>query len=182
MKNHILRIVFLLVLFCFAGAANAQNQTATKDTLDTKLIEKLIRQKLDSIRVKKKISKYIYNDTIYKAAKFHAEYMLNSGNFSHMQTDSKTKTPTLRLQKFGIEKSYYGENIAYVYSDFLSIGTVITYKEYVAIANEFVLLWVKSKPHYQNICDAKFKMDALAISYSYETQKIYAVHDFTALK
>ncbi len=176
-RISLLLLLFVVVIFS-TDAAFSQN--ISKDTLDVKLLEKLISQKLDSIRAKKKLSKYVYNDTIYKAAKGHAAYMCKTGNFSHSETISKTKTPGLRLEKVGLQKSLYGENIAYVFTDILQEKSTPLMSDYKSIASEIVLLWVNSKPHYQNICNPQFKLDAVAVSYDSSSGKVYAVHNFTS--
>lgn len=175
-----IKLLLLLLTGVLFASSDAISQSFLKDTVDCKIIEKLIVQKLDSIRVKKKLSKYILNDTIYLAAKGHADYMVKTGSFSHSETNVKMKTAGLRLEKAGIVKSLYGENIAYVSISSYQIDSSLPSYDYKSLSSDIIELWVKSKPHYQNICNPQFKLGAVAVSYNPKSGKVYAVHNFTS--
>lgn len=176
--------IILFLLFCDCFFINAQTVTSkiNPDNLNINLLESLIKNNIDSVRLKNKCKILAANDTLQKAADDQAEYMKKKKSLTHYQDKSEKKEVDDRCEYYGLKKSGIGENIAYTYI-FTNInngkkGTYIN-TTYGETANDFVRLWVNSKGHFENLTNADYNYTAVAVSYDKKFKRLYAVQVFS---
>ena len=174
--------IALLLLIC--NVSYTQNQLFHSDhklTVELEIIGNLIHQKIDSLRVRKRLNKLKGNFFLTKAAQLHADWMLDKDKFTHIQNKSKTKTPQKRVDFVGGDGFFIGENIAYtLYGIELKSkkGKRYINQSYEAIANDLVQMWKHSRGHYKNIMTKGYRTTGIALSVDFENNKIYAVQVF----
>jgi uncharacterized protein YkwD len=182
------QILFFVIFFLSELSTNAQNAASVinSDSMNTVLVETLIKQKIDSVRKVFKLKSLTNSDTLKKAADDQVQYVKKKKQLTHYQTEnSKKKTISDRLAYYGLSNTYAGENVAYTYI-FTKInnhkgGTYIN-TTYENLANDFVTLWVKSKGHFENLTDEEFELTAVAVSYDKKTKIVYALQNFSSKK
>ena len=154
------------------------------NNFDEELLAKLLLEKVNEERVKKKLTKLIDNDYLKQAASNHSIYQAKKNKMTHRQTSSKTKTPRNRVEKYGGKFKLIGENVAY--SD---IGTPVNMKvqnklklfetnTYEKIAELIFLGWKHSPSHYANIIHKPYNSSGLSIKLTKDGSRIYATHVF----
>lgn len=153
--------------------------------LNEKLLEHLIKVKIDEVRQQHQLAP-LHNDSIlYVAAKFHANYLFKKGELSHTEPENKKmETPQKRADFFGAVNYLVGENVAFTLVQLpvrdkknkIHINTT-----YAETANDLVTLWVNSPGHYKNIIAAKYNATGLAICVDAKTKRIYAVQKFAQI-
>lgn len=179
-----MKYFFFLILFFTILITNSQEQLFQDNTRlvsDLEKVENLIHQKIDSLRAKKKLVGLTKNNTLAKAAKSHADWMSETGKFSHIQNKSKSKTPQKRVELVGGNSSFIGENIAYTLFNIEMTnkkGKRYTNTTYESIASDLVEMWRLSKGHYKNIITKEFKTTGIALAIDFEMNKVYAVQVF----
>jgi len=181
LKNSAL---WLFVLFCSIHFVQAQSPTEeiSAGTLNHRYLEHLIKIGIDSVREELGLTPLVNDSILYVAADYHAEFMLETGKFSHFEKDRPiTETPQLRAQYFGAVGYLVGENII---KSFLGKrlenkqGRKYTNRTYADMAFDFVDGWVHSPPHYENIKTASYQLTGVAISVDPEKKRVYAVQKF----
>lgn len=176
-------ILFLVHVFSYA---QKPSEIIKPDSINLKLIESLIKSKIDSVRISKGNLPMAYNDTLYKAASDHAKYLKKIKKLSHFQKDNpKKKTPANRVAFYGLKNTDVAENVAYTF-----IQTTIkngNSKEYINstyadVAGDLVTGWVNSPEHYANLINAEYSLTGVAVSFDKATKRIYAVQIFSSEK
>src|SRR5215207_9554083 len=98
-KKHFLNLVLLFFMAGLSSNAHAQNpdDNISIYNFNEKLLEHLIKEQIDSVRLSHGL-KTLYNDSIlYVAAKFHANYLYKKGELNHTEPDNpKMETPQKR--------------------------------------------------------------------------------------
>ncbi len=161
------------------------NDKINLNALNEKLLEHLIKVKIDEVRQQQKLAPLHNDSVLYVAAKFHANYLFNKGELSHTEPENKKmETPQKRADFFGAINYLVGENVA-----FTLVGLPVRDKKskihinttYDETATDFVTLWVNSPGHYKNIITPNYNATGLAIYVDTKTKRIYAVQKFAQI-
>ena len=150
--------------------------------LNEKLLEHLIKEKIDEVRVQHTL-KTLFNDSIlYIAAKFHSNYLYNKGELSHIEPEDKImETPQKRAEHFGAINYLVGENVAFTLINTPvkdKKGKIHTNSTYDETAADLVTMWVHSPGHYKNIITPDYNSTGIAVWADQKTGRIYAVQKF----
>jgi uncharacterized protein YkwD len=112
-------------------------------------------------------SRLKWNKHLGKAAAYFAAYMARTDKFGHEVDGSK---PADRITAYEYDYCIEAENIAYqMNSRGFSTGE---------LARKLFESWKNSPPHRENMLDADLAEVGIAIGYSPESQRYYAVQDF----
>jgi uncharacterized protein YkwD len=149
------------------------------------LLEQLVKERVDSVRQKKRLPALVLVDHLQEAASTHAEYVARKNSISHMQR-GKLRTPADRVASAGGNRNaYIGENILYTYygKPVMPRKGQPLYIEYTydQLAARMAVMWVGSSEHYKNIKKKAYLYTGVAIAVGAEN-KVYAVQVFSSLK
>jgi uncharacterized protein YkwD len=152
---------------------------------NTKFLEHLLKEKIDSVRIAHNLLP-LYNDTIiYKAARFHAAYLFELGDLNHSEVNNKEmETPQKRVDHFGAVNYLVGENIAFTYVGKPTKdkkGKVHTNMTYNQTANDLAIAWVNSPGHYKNIITQDYNATGMAVWTDEQKGRVYAVQNFAQI-
>lgn len=182
MKGRMIKLMLMAVLVLSGLSASAQ-RPIDPDKFDAALLEKLILDRVDSLRKAHKKSVYGRDAILQKAAADHAAYLAKKGVLSHFQEKGKRYDPQDRVIYFGGKGYYAGENAAehpvLVLLNKIKgqrFDRVTTYEQ---SAELFVLQWATSKPHMENLMRKEYDLTGLAVSLNKKSGRIYAVQVFS---
>ncbi len=173
MKFAILFITFL----SFIG----RSQTISGSEQERIQLEELVKQKIDSVRVKHKRLSLSQDEILYKAAAHHSEYIKAKGKLSHTETTKDLKTPQDRANYYGATNLLVGENV--LFSDYniritTNKGKKYTPKNIETLANVIVQLWIESPDHYKNLLTKEYELTAVAVSFDLKNSRVYVTQLF----
>jgi uncharacterized protein YkwD len=175
---------FLLLLFGLTSLT--KNEEIDPQKFDYKLLERMVNERINTVRTNKNLQAFKLDSTLYLSAKKHSEYLLNLGDLSHTQTGNKSmQTPQKRGEHFGLTGFWIGENILYTYYNSKVIASKNKHFQtytYEILADAILYSWVTSSGHYQNIINPDYTISGLALSVDFETKKVYVCQDFGKLK
>lgn len=142
---------------------------------DSLFFRKELLKEVNLLRKEKKIKPLQLQDTLQKAAQFHAKFLLSTKSITHFQKDPKTKTVQIRVKKFnGSNLEYIGENCLQS-----NVNEFPFTKEYLtSLAKQLILQWRNSPPHYENILEVEYTNCDFGFSIDTLTKEIYAVQVF----
>lgn len=176
------KLIFLLGLIFFASSTiYSQNQISGSKEERLEL-EQLIKEKIDSVRIKKN-RKALSNDSVlYNAALHHSEYIKESGKLSHIETGKKEfKTPQDRADHYGAVNLLVGENILWTdYNVNLTSdrGKKFSGKTIESLANAIVTIWLESPEHYKNLLLKEYTLTGLAVVFDTTVNRVYVTQVF----
>lgn len=178
MKNLQLILLFIIVVpLCSCS----QEKIAGSET-DRAKLEQLIKEKIDSVRLKHKRTELTMDPILYSAAKAHTEYIKKTGKLSHTETGNKEmKTPQDRVNHYGATNLLAGENILWTdYNMNLTSnkGKKFNGKNLVDLANAIVTLWVESPNHYKNMLTKEYTLTGIAVSFDTKTNRVFVTQVF----
>lgn len=177
--NHLLSF-FLVLFLSYSGTAQHPDDNIGK-SLNSKYLEHLIKTGIDSVRTAHQLLPVVNDSILYLAAQHHANYLEEIGKLSHLENNTLYKTPTDRANHFGAVNYQVYENIAYTYYNVPlkdKKGKKTTAVSYQQLANQFVIGWVNSPGHYQNIITPNIEITGLAIKKDKNSNRVYAVQKF----
>ena len=181
------KLTYILINAIILSGFDSLSQTSTSvinpDSVNTTLIESLIKKKIDSVRLKHKRNALILNDILQKAAIDHALYIKNTKKLTHYQNNQKKKTPEKRIAFYGLENTNTGENIANTFINTIienDKGTKYENLTYKDAANDLVNSWVHSEGHFENIITQEYLYTGISVSYNKLMMEIYAVQVFSS--
>ena len=145
------------------------------------LLENLIKEKIDSVRLRKKLTVLETDSSLYKASKHHSDYQRDKKTMSHTETNRSLKTPQDRVNYFGAKDIYVGENV--LFTDFNDIVSSTKGKKFDCsnienLANLIVILWLESPPHLKNITNKVYTLTGVSISFDKKSDWLYATQVF----
>ena len=135
--------LFLLVLVSCSRNKKRYSRTTknvNKEKLDSfsqSNLDHLLFNKCNKYRSQNSLREWKWSDKAFEAALHHSKYQVKTGEMGHNE-NSPTPTPTSRLDYYGIDWVYSGENAAVVES---------TNRSNEQIAERILYLWKKSPPH-----------------------------------
>lgn len=164
--------IFLIVIFLVLKSNFLSAQMSREDSL---FLRTELLKEVNLLRKEKKIKPLLLQDTLRKAAQFHADYILKNKEITHTQKDPKTKTVQIRVAKFN------GSNLEYIGENCLLSNTTqlpVSKEDLSALAKKLILQWRNSPPHYENILEVEFTHGDFGFSIDTATLEIYAVQVF----
>jgi hypothetical protein len=139
-----------------------------------KLLEHLIKQKVDSIRQENKLQPFINDSILYTSSRDHARYLTKELNLSHYQLGNKRKrTYHDRAVKFGAEDYYVSENLGQI-----TIENGISYSQ---AAGQIVNAWGQSVGSLVNIIAPSHAIAGIASWFEKEKGEIRISASFASV-
>ncbi len=183
---------FLITLFAFAPyvyAGAAPSGLVNFEDPDISLIENLIREKIDSIRLAHHLRPLRYNFSLNKAAEDHAFYLMARHEVSHYQSFYKKHDVRQRLLYFGAENlGLAGENVLWQHPRRLRKWNplrkqyeVLFNYTYQSLAGAMVEAWVASPSHYRNILRSRYNTTAVAVAFDTRKKEFLCVQVFAEM-
>ncbi|MCX6183302.1 MAG: CAP domain-containing protein [Bacteroidetes bacterium] len=177
------KIAFFLFLLVYQLIpAQDIDDKLVSGNINVKYLEHLIKKGIDSVRSAHNLNTLVNDSVLYIAAQHHANYLRESGKFSHDEDDKQFKNPQIRAEYYGASKNYQvGENIIKSFyglaikdkSNHLTVNN--TYKQ---LANALVQGWIHSKGHFANMITPAYQVTGLAVHIDEKTKAVYAVQKF----
>lgn len=170
---------------CLLLAFQLQAQTPIREQqFDAALLQKLIHEKVDSVREAYRKSAFATDPYLQKAADDHAGYLARKRTLSHFQEGNKKKyNPQDRVVYFGGKGYLTGENAAehpvhvlLVKGKGLTVSRVETYEQSALL---FVQQWVNSPMHFKNLMRDDYTLTGISVSLDPKNKHIYAVQVFS---
>ncbi len=177
--------IFAIVGLCFLVGFQLKAQTPIQEQqFDAALLQKLIHEKVDSVRKAYQKPVFVSDPILQKAADDHAAYLAKKRMLSHFQEGNKKKyNPQDRVVYFGGEGYLTGENAAeHPVKVLLAKGkglTVSRVENYEQSALLFVQQWLNSPMHFQNLVREDYTLTGIAVSLDPKDKRIYAVQVFS---
>lgn len=174
-----------IMLFCLMLVLHAQGQTPIKEQdFDADLLEELILEKVDSVRLAHRKSVFVPDSIMQKAAVDHALFLARKKTLSHFQEGNKKKyNPQDRVVFFGGKGYLTGENAAeHPIKMLLHQNKGMTIKkveEYEQSALLFVQQWVNSPMHFKNLMREDYSRTGIGVALDSKNNRIYAVQVFS---
>jgi len=183
-----MRVYFFCFLFLSLLPLKAQTSrdTVDFDNPDISLIESLVREKVDSIRLCHHLNALRYDFVLNKAAEDHAFYLMARQEVSHYQRFYKKHDVMQRLHYFGAENlTLAGENVLWQHPRRL-LRWNKKKKKYIArffytydsLAASIVTAWVKSPSHYRNLLKPGYTTTAVAVAFDNRKKELTCVQVF----
>lgn len=184
-RRRQLVLLFVYMISALGLRAQSPDDQLSIYSFNTRFLEHLIKEKIDSVRVAHKL-KPLYNDSIlYVASRYHAGYLLEKGQLSHTEPEYKDKeTPQKRAEFFGARNYYVGENVAFTIAGAPvknKKGEVHVNNTYNQVANDLVIAWVNSPGHYKNMITPEYNATGVAIIPDKSNKRVYAVQKFATI-
>ena len=177
-------LLFLPILLGFIVVP--QDRTINPEEFDVQFLEKLVNDKINGLRIQKKIAPLVSDSILYASSKQHSTYLVQYGKLSHYQTGTKTmKTPQDRAEQSGLTGYWVGENILYsYYNSNVNNGKNGQFKTYTyeILAEAILHSWKTSSSHLANILNPEYSISGLALAVDFETQRVYVCQDFARIK
>lgn len=183
-KEEMKKIVSILGI-CLLLVLKAQAQTPIDEQkFDAALLQKLILEKIDSVRLAHNKTIFAPDSILQMAAIDHADYLAKKQTLSHFQEGNKKKhNPQDRVVYFGGKGYQTGENAAEHPIKVLLVqqkgSTISKVDDYEQSAQLFVQQWVNSPMHFQNLMRDAYSRTGMGVAYSPKNHRIYAVQVFS---
>ncbi len=176
---------FLILSFLFSFKTTSYCQEVSNvvdlELPDKQRLEWNTHKSINILRQDKNLPDLIWDDVLYRAAKDHADYLIQSKSLSHNQKQKEKRTPFQRVKIHGgLGYSIVGENIVLVTlgTQFLEKGRMTNTLTYESTGKTLGLLWKSSPEHYKNIISQEYNNTAIAVSYDSISQQLIAVQVF----
>jgi uncharacterized protein YkwD len=157
MKKIVAGIGLVLLSVSFSTAHPAVS------SLDTAKMERLVLQKVNNERSKKRLSKYGHSDELAKLAGIHSGNMIKHKSFSHVDHNGMNSSQRKMNYFPQLFAGATGENIAYVFG-----------KTEEQVAKTLMTRWMSSSGHRGNILSKDYSHIGIGIkqkgAYLYATQ------------
>ena len=147
-----------LIIWVFLGLsfmAKAQNEIVDSDQLDDDKLNQLLLDYTNRERRKKRKDSLALYPMLDLPAKDHSDYMAKHDYVGHFQKIKQKKTVELRVNYFGGNSQYVGENVQMIPIDYeiKKSKNRLTYPQLARMLGEN---WRKSKGHYANMIDKNY--------------------------
>jgi uncharacterized protein YkwD len=186
MISKSIKIFFFFITLVSYAIGQSPSDKISYSNFNKKLLEHLIKIKIDSVRVLHKLKPLVNDSILYLAASDHASYLNGKKILSHFQNENITKkTPQLRADYYGAVDYSVGENVALTYTNSPvknKQGKIHINDTYEKTAFDFVDMWVHSPGHYANIITPGYQITGVAVSIDYNTNEVRAVQNFALVK
>ena len=153
--------IFICVLFITFAAVAQQPKQMDLDigNPDLGALEFQTFNAVNDLRLQKNLVSLVWDDVLHRAAKDHADYLINEDKLTHGQKIKEKRTPSIRVKVHGgVSYTLVGENLVSI-----RLGVVMDVKgrklstqSYRSAANTMAQLWKVSPNHYRNILNKGF--------------------------
>lgn len=147
---------FLIVLFILVPFVSFGQTKINPKKIDADLLNDLILKEVNALRNRKRLDTLRYDEPLNKAADDHASYMSDNEIVTHDQKSKIKRGPYDRVVYYDGAHNAVGENVqSYNLEKALKKSkNKLTYEK---LAKDIVKVWVKSRPHYENLINPEFK-------------------------
>lgn len=173
--------LFLILDSKLANLFGQQDRPFNLNGPDLPLLERQTFHAVNDLRLEKKVATLSWDDVLYRAARDHADYLIQEKKLSHEQRFKDKSTPGKRVKLHGgLAYSRVGENLVSVTSGVVVNlkGQKLSTQSVNSAAMTMAQLWKESPGHYRNILEKGFNASALAIAYEPTSQRVVAVQVF----
>lgn len=168
------------------------NQEIDPEDVDEALLNAAIFYETNKQRAAQKVSEFVFDTALSRAAQGHSNDMVSRDFFSHTSPIATKKELIDRVKLEGISTSYVGENIIQGFviqigedpyyppstpgGDFTRAdGSVIGMYAYSEFAAYLVTRWMNSTGHRRNILDPKFTKLGCGSAFYFDTSSNHAL-------
>ncbi len=145
--------ICLVLILSFFGFT--QNDNVSEDSFDSDKLNAYMMEYTNQLRSKKRRNSLMFYTWLCPAAKNHADYMASNNYLGHSQRKIAYRTVRDRVQKFGRDADFIGENVQYL-SLAYEIEKANNNLTYSRLASILISNWRKSKGHYANMIDKAY--------------------------
>ncbi|MEI7595640.1 MAG: CAP domain-containing protein [Bacteroidota bacterium] len=183
MKSLAFNILLLLIFIPIAANSQVSTSIINVENLNTKFLEYLLKQEIDSVRKSKGLDILINDSILYLASKDQSEYLSHKKELTHFQKENIEKfSPQDRVDFYGAINYNVGENVLYTpLSGLISdshTGKTYDIKTYKDAACYMMLAWVNSPGHYANIITRSYDITGVSVFYDMKSNKLFAAQVF----
>lgn len=162
--------IVLLVLFICSSFSESLIAQDSNIPLKTKLLEHIVKDKIDKFRTSKGLQPLVNDSILYVASKDHGTYLNQKFKITHYQkNNSEKKTPQRRATFYGAKNYRVGENIVEVSAN--------TGNEY-SVGEAMVEAWLNSPGHYANIVTDDYDITGVTITFNKYRNSYICVQKF----
>ncbi len=182
-----MRLAFALFFsFClFNGQSQSNLDVVNYSGLNKKFLAHLVKLKVDSYRLEKKLPKLNSDSLLILPACDQSDYMSAQNKLTHFQERGAKHDPQRRFEFYEINHVIAGENVQYIpINTLLKVDyqkDLINVRTYDDLATVIAKGWRYSKPHYANILTPEFSLTAVCIELNQETETLWATQVFGQL-
>lgn len=141
---------------------------------DNLTISELVLSHVNQLRDSLGLNKLALDELLNKAGEDQAYYMSDRGKLTHFQKTFSKETPAERISFHGGNRTYTGENIAYVNASWISRNRL----NKVEVARSLYESWLNSPPHYANMVHPEFSKMGLGTWLNEE--RVYSAQVFSS--
>jgi uncharacterized protein YkwD len=175
-------IVLIVSTSCFTFS---YSQTAFNSSeVDVEMLNKEIIKEVNKLRKKVKVSPLQNESALLFASEDHANYMLKKNKLTHKQRIRIKKSPKNRVDFYGQQFNRVGENVQL---NNLNLNASPKDKKhpridtYENLAEQLVLAWKNSPPHYANMINVDYSTTYTSIAIG-PNSEVYACQLFGGSK
>jgi len=160
---------YLLTLISLVASLTIIRAQHTDYTIAQKVLKHVneLRDSLDLPTLK-------LDNILNEAGDDHAYYIAQKGALTHFQKTFLKETPGERIHYYGGNRTYTGENIAFVSPKWKSEKVLDT----DSVAKALYLAWFHSPPHYKNMVNPEYTRMGLGISIN--AGKVFSAQVFSS--
>jgi uncharacterized protein YkwD len=137
-------------------------------------LDKLVFEKINTYRLSKGLSPLKWDDKTFNASKHHTEYQVKNKIVGHNEKNN-TPSPKSRLDYYGVDYFYTGENCAKVI-----IGITEKYSNDEYLSSEIVDGWKNSPYHNKIMLGENYKFGGVSCikdgNLLYSTLNVYGLY------
>lgn len=176
--------LFVLLLTVICDSVSYSQTPLNNASLDVNILNEHILEEVNKLRKKAKVLPLQNETALAFASDDHAKYMLSNQKLTHKQRIRIKRTPKNRVDFYGQQFNLVGENVQLNNLNLNSNPkdkkhpTIDTYEK---LAEQLVLSWENSPPHYANMVKADFVTTYTNIAIG-ENGEIYACQLFGGSK
>lgn len=178
---NVLFLFFISINYCL----KINSQTPINgNTIDSGILNIEVLKQVNKLRKQAKVQPLTIENALSLASKNHAYYMLEHQKLTHKQKYRKKRTPKNRVDYFGQLFDRVGENIQL---NNLNLNesekekTRTRIDTYEKLAEQLVLSWKNSPPHYANMINGDFSTTYTSVAFGSKNE-IYACQLFGGAK
>ncbi|HLV41485.1 MAG TPA: CAP domain-containing protein [Brumimicrobium sp.] len=153
------KIVFLL-FFSTSYCVFIHSQTALRGAVvDAEILNKEIIKEVNKLRKQAKVPPLRVETALSLASEDHAKYMLDKEKLTHKQRNRHKRTPKNRVDFYGQLFDRVGENVQLNNLNLNASAKDKTHPKidtYEKLAEQLVISWKNSPPHYANMINGDF--------------------------
>lgn len=183
-SSFFLKSITGLVFSAFLAVFGQSQTPFSSSSIDVDILNEHILEGVNKLRKKAKVHRLRNETALLPAADDHANYMLKKTKLTHNQRKRIKKTPKNRVDFYGQQFNQVGENVQL---NNLNLNRSSKDKKnprldtYERLAEQLVLGWKNSPPHYANMISPNFQTTNTAIAIG-ENGEVYACQLFGGSK